>query len=250
MSSRDPFEKALVGRAGEHYVLYRLYRFGLLASLAPLGSPTVDILVLSADEQVVATIQVRARTQVGRGGYGSDRSWPMKEKHEGIVHADFEPNPPVTYIVPGATVADVLKKSHAAWLSTPGARGQAHRDSDMRRICPRTRIRSPAMRPTGWTSTAKTGIRFDKLPRQQRPVLDDRCRPAYACPMRRLPLIVGAAAVVVLVILAFEWLMGFVGVFFAPFALLGLLLELLVFLGFVALVTWVVANVWKSVMRR
>ena len=34
------------------------------------------------------------------------------------------------------------------------------------------------------------------------------------------------------------------------FSLLDLMLELVVFLAFVALVTWVVANVWKSVMRR
>ena len=34
------------------------------------------------------------------------------------------------------------------------------------------------------------------------------------------------------------------------FSLLGLLLELVVFLAFLAVATWVVANVWKSVMRR
>src|SRR5437870_4449807 len=129
MSTRDPFERALVGPAGEHYVLYRLYRLGLLASLAPPGSPTIDILVLAADERVVATVQVRART------YGTDHGWHMTVKHERIVmprcfyaFVDFEPNAPVTYSVPSATVADVLKKSHAAWLATPGARGQAHRD--------------------------------------------------------------------------------------------------------------------------
>lgn len=134
---RDPMERALVGPAGEHYVLYRLHRLGLLASLAPRGAPTVDILVLSPDEQVIATIQVKARTK------GPDRGWPMNVKHEEIsapryfyALVDFEPSQPVTYIVPSVVVADFVKKSHAAWLNTPGAGGRAHRDNVMRRVQP------------------------------------------------------------------------------------------------------------------
>jgi hypothetical protein len=69
--------------------------------------------------------------------------------------------------------------------------------------------------------------------------------------MRRLPLILCAAVVVVLVILAFQWLMGLAfGVFFAPFALVGLLLDLIVVLGFVALVTMVVGITWRWTQRR
>jgi hypothetical protein len=45
--ARSPLERSLVGPAGEYYVLYRLHQQGLLASLAPRGAPTVDILVLS-----------------------------------------------------------------------------------------------------------------------------------------------------------------------------------------------------------
>jgi hypothetical protein len=66
--------------------------------------------------------------------------------------------------------------------------------------------------------------------------------------MTRLGLIVGAAVLLALALLAVGTLAG-VGLHLG-FSLLGLLLELVVFLAFVALVTWVVANVWKSVMRR
>jgi len=66
--------------------------------------------------------------------------------------------------------------------------------------------------------------------------------------MTRLGLIVGAAVLLVLALLAVGPLAG-VGLHLG-FSLLGLLLELVVFLAFVALVTWVAANVWRSVMRR
>jgi hypothetical protein len=51
----------------------------MLASLAPPGSPDVDILVLSSDQTVVASLQVKTRT------YGPDQGWHMSEKHEEIV---------------------------------------------------------------------------------------------------------------------------------------------------------------------
>jgi len=125
-AKRSQREKSLVGPAGEYYVLYRLYHLGLLASLAPRGAPTVDVLVLSPDETVVATLQVKARTR------GPDGGWPMSLKHERIVQprcfyafVDFEPKLPVTYIVPSKVVADVLARSHQAWLGAPGRGGRA-----------------------------------------------------------------------------------------------------------------------------
>jgi hypothetical protein len=136
-----------------------LHLLGLLAALAPRGAPTVDILVLSPDEQVIATIQVKARTK------GPDRGWPMNIKHENISKprcfyalVDFEPlqpvvdlgpSQPVTYIVPSEVVADFLKKSHVAWLSTSGAKGRAHRDTDMRRVQPATSHTVPGY-SSGW----------------------------------------------------------------------------------------------------
>jgi len=137
MPKTTPLQKALVGPAGEHYVLSRLYQHGMLASLAPPRSPTVDVLVLSPDESVVALLQVKTRT------YGKDKGWHMSIKHETIVEprlfyafVDLEPAAAVTYIVPSAVVADVLKRSHIAWLTTPGAKGQQRNDNDMRRIKP------------------------------------------------------------------------------------------------------------------
>ena len=147
---RSKVQKALVGPAGEHYVLYQLYRHGMLASLAPPGTPTVDVLVLATDQSVVATVQVKTRT------YGADGGWHMSEKHENIVEprcfytfVDLEPHPPATFIVPSAVVAEVLRIAHQAWLSTPGRGGRAHRDHKMRRILPSYSF-EVAGYPPGW----------------------------------------------------------------------------------------------------
>jgi hypothetical protein len=92
----------------------------MLASLAPPGSPDVDILVLSPDQTVMASVQVKTQT------YGRDQGWHMSEKHEAIVEdwlfytfVDLEAEPPTTYIVPSKTVAEVITRSHRLWLISP-----------------------------------------------------------------------------------------------------------------------------------
>lgn len=147
---RTQLKKSLVGPAGEYYVLYRLHHQGLLASLAPRGAPTVDVLVLSHDETVVATLQVKTRS------YGTDGGWHMSPKHESIVQprcfyafVDFEPEPPVTYIVPSKVVADVIGRAHQAWLATPGKGGRPHQDNPMRRVQPNYGL-ALAEYPDGW----------------------------------------------------------------------------------------------------
>jgi len=134
---RSKLRRALVGPAGEHYVLFRLYQQGILSSLAPPGTAKVDVLVLSTDERVVATLQVKTRT------YGAVRGWHMSPKHEAIVDdrafyafVDLEPVPHVRYVVPSRVVAEIVRMSHQAWLAAPGVKGQAHRDSAVRRVKP------------------------------------------------------------------------------------------------------------------
>ena len=103
LSRRPQLHKTLIGPAGEHYVLFRLLQRGILAALAPPGAEKVDILVLSTDEQITATIQVKTSTT------SLNKGWPMNAKHETIEHprafyafVDLKrlPHAPVTYIVP------------------------------------------------------------------------------------------------------------------------------------------------------
>lgn len=133
MSSRD---SVLTGSAGEHYVLYRLHREGILAAQSPAGARDADVLVF--DEQGHGTrVQVKTRT------HGADGGWHMSLKHErirdpGLVYAfvDLQPDPPVVYVVPSGAVADVIALSHQGWLSAPGRGGRVRRDTDFRRLLP------------------------------------------------------------------------------------------------------------------
>jgi hypothetical protein len=164
------FRRPLVGPAREHYVLYQLYRHGMLASLAPPGTPTVDVLVLATDQSVVATVQVKTRT------YGADGGWHMSEKHENIVEPrcfyaflDLEPHPPATFIV------------RAPWWpkccaspTRPGCPRPAEEDGHIVTIrcaasCPVTRLRSPATLRDGSTSTATAGT-FSTVPSTHSPL--------------------------------------------------------------------------------
>ena len=146
---RSPFEKSLVGPAGEHFVMYQVHRMGRMAALAPRNFPHADIMIVSPDGSSSALVQVKTRTR------GPDGGWHMSEKHERLVFpdlfycfVDFEPTEPVTYVVPSARVAEIVREDHAAWLAEPGRGGRAHQDNKMRRIAPRgTRARCA---PDGW----------------------------------------------------------------------------------------------------
>lgn len=142
----------LTGAAGEDYVLYRLHLEGILAAQSPSGAWAVDIIVFDPRMSVGSMLQVKTRT------YGADGGWHMSEKHERpeFVHdrlfyafVDFEPESPVVYVVPSVIVADVLAKSHRAWLAIPGRGGRPHRDTKFRRVIPAYAFPVPGYAP-GW----------------------------------------------------------------------------------------------------
>ena len=126
----------LTGSAGEHYMLYRLHREGILAAQSPAGARDADILVFN-EAGIGRRVQVKTRT------YGADGGWHMGLKHEQmrdptLVYAfvDLEPEPPAIYVVPSAVVADVVARAHQTWLAAPGKNGRVRRDTDLRRLRP------------------------------------------------------------------------------------------------------------------
>lgn len=140
----------LTGAAGEHYVLFRLLRMGLLAGLPPTGAPDVDILIIDESAKVVTSLQVKTRRK------GADKGWHMRAKHETLVSdrlfyvfVDMEPVEPVSYVIPSAVVADVVTKENASWLRAPGKKGQAHNQTDMRRVQPKYSYSVEGF-PDGW----------------------------------------------------------------------------------------------------
>lgn len=145
---KTSLSKSLVGPAGEHHCLAQLLVRGFLATPAPPGTPEADLIVLSLDGAVAATVQVKTRTR------GSDKGWMMRKKHENAVRphlfyafVDFEEfaNPAV-YVIPSKTVAEVIAKAHKIWLHEPG---KSHNDHDMRRVIPTYPFAIPGFE-SGW----------------------------------------------------------------------------------------------------
>ena len=132
---------SLTGAAGEHFVMSELLRRGMIAALAPAGVPNCDIVVTDDIGDRLCAVQVKTRL-----GKGADRGWHMSKKHEALTSpslfycfVDFGTvtgETPFTYVVPASVVAGCLAENHQAWLAKPGAKGQAHKDNDMRRFLP------------------------------------------------------------------------------------------------------------------
>ena len=165
-------DSAVVGAAGEHFVLYRLHMQGLVAALAPQGTHDADIVVFSPEMSVGSMVQVKTRTR------GRDGGWHMREKHERLTHprlfyafVDLEPREPVTFVVPSPIVAQVLARAHQAWLAAPGIAGRTHRDHPMRRILPEYAQAVPGYeRPLARCITGSNGTtsRRNPIPRNGR----------------------------------------------------------------------------------
>jgi hypothetical protein len=161
MTTHPKISSTLIGAAGENYVLFQLFRRGILAGQPPQGVADVDLLILDETANVITNLQVKTRT------YGSDGGWHMKPKHETLisnrlfyVFVDLEPDTPNSYIIPSAIVAQHVRNSHATWLATPGKNGRPHQDSNMRRLVPNLSFEVEGF-PHGWIGDYKD--RWDLL---------------------------------------------------------------------------------------
>jgi hypothetical protein len=125
--------------AGEHYVLSELLRQGYIAALAPAGVPNADIVVTDMDGSRLCSIQVKTRRGTRMNG-----GWPVKAnivlgERYFFCFVDFqEPKKvrPLIYVMPAAIVAKAITESHQKWLSTPGRKGQPHKDNPVRVLLP------------------------------------------------------------------------------------------------------------------
>ena len=73
-----------------------------------------------------------------------DRSWRVDQANEGHrgkagvpgERCAFPPSGVPVGPGPSPHVAEALERSHRTWLSTPGKKGQEHKDSQIRRLLP------------------------------------------------------------------------------------------------------------------
>ncbi len=156
----------LIGAAGEHYVLYQLFRRDLLAAPAPTGAPIADLIVFDPKMSVGSIVQVKTTTKPG--------SWVLSAKnelpefiHPRLIYAlvDLVPATPEVFIVPSVAVADILSASHRAFLDRGGV------DNPVRSI--RRRYSSPVPGyPNGWLDTYRD--RWDYLQAEPQVSVDSR----------------------------------------------------------------------------
>lgn len=126
----------LVGVAGEYLVAAELSRRGYIASLTLKNTRGIDILAASADASRAVSIQVKTST-------GNRNSWILNSKAETLKTDNFfyvlvklagVDDPAEFFVVPSEIVANYCCTGHAAWLASPGAKGQKRNDSNMRKF--------------------------------------------------------------------------------------------------------------------
>lgn len=126
----------LAGTAGEYLVAGELSRRGYIASLTLRNAQGVDILV--SDEHAAHSVGVQVKTS-----QGDKPVWILSQKIETMETAENLVfvfvvlnglGQPAHHIVPRKELIAIVTQKHRAWLSGPGRRGQARRDSAIRKF--------------------------------------------------------------------------------------------------------------------
>jgi hypothetical protein len=130
----DKISGILTGVSGEYFVAAELSRRGYICSVTLKNTKGIDILV--TNESATRTIGIQVKTNQ------NDRwAWVLNNKAEEFYADDLFyvfvnligiGQLPEYYIVPSKIVADTVKTGYQAWLDTPGKKGQAHNDTQMR----------------------------------------------------------------------------------------------------------------------
>lgn len=141
----------LVGAAGEHLVLSRLYSNRILASFAPPKFPDIDILVNPISGGSAKWIQVKSTETVGK-----NRGWMMRDEHLELVsprlfYCFVELNSIYqnVFVIPSRIVAKVLTETDKAYMKKPMADGSKRASHSRRMLKPSFLLDVPSA-PEGW----------------------------------------------------------------------------------------------------
>ena len=135
MPQRSRLSTTLSGVAGEYFVAAELSRRGYVASLTLRNTRGIDILASNADATKSVGIQVKAIQSSGK-------EWMLNKKIESEVATNLfyvfvrlnDLDSPEYFVVPKEAAALYAKSNHERWLATPGLKGQAHKDTSMRKF--------------------------------------------------------------------------------------------------------------------
>jgi len=129
-------DKTFRGNASQFFVAGELCRRGYSAVVTLGNTPNVDVLCSNKAGTRFVHIQVKTfmpgnkTCSVGmkaHRNFGPSFFWVLA----GIPSPESK-RPFEYYIIPSEDIASNVSKAHDLWLKTPGAKGQAHRDSKVR----------------------------------------------------------------------------------------------------------------------
>ena len=131
-------EGALIGNAGEYYVMAELLKRGIIAALAPRNVPSFDILATKGNR----TVRIRVKTKSQEYSI-----WQYSVKKDSSIFRDLSKDGDVTvlvdlamatkdlkfYIVPTYQINKWLKKDFKEWVKTPGKNNRLHDPANKKR---------------------------------------------------------------------------------------------------------------------
>ena len=131
-------EGALIGNAGEYYVMAELLKRGIVAALAPRNAPSFDILATRG----ARTEKIRVKTKSQEYPI-----WQYSVKKDGSIFRDLSKHGDFTvlvdlamvtkdlkfYIVPTYQINEWLKKDFKEWVRTLGKNNRPHDPANKKR---------------------------------------------------------------------------------------------------------------------
>lgn len=124
-----------IGNAGEYFVAGELERRGFTVGVPMSNVKDFDLLVINRNTKKQYALQVKTTSY-------NQKKWTLNKKNEDLYgdHIFYvfvslnRLDTPSYHIVPSKIVADTIRKSHAAWLATPGKKGQKKNDTTIRQF--------------------------------------------------------------------------------------------------------------------
>jgi len=131
-------EGALIGNAGEYYVMAELLKRGIIAALAPRNAPSFDILATRKNQ----TVKIRVKTKSQEYPI-----WQYSAKKDGSIFRDLSKHRDFTvlvdlamaiknlkfYIVSTYRINKWLNKDFEEWVNTPGKNNRPHNPENKKR---------------------------------------------------------------------------------------------------------------------
>ena len=129
---------ALIGNAGEYYVMAELLKRTIIAALAPRNAPGFDI--LATNPKKIVRIRVKTKSE-------KYDVWQYSTKKDGSIFSFLQDKGDFTvlvhladdvkemryFIVPTKLINEWLIRCFDEWVNTPGKRGRPHSKSNPKR---------------------------------------------------------------------------------------------------------------------